>query len=146
MLKKLMYIVPGVIFLGSSTISYAEEGISYNLTQHSLSEHYTILEEGELIDVTIEDRTPCRLSNKNYTVTKAKKGYWKVSYTVTIQSNKIKSVSNLRNTASIGKFNNNFLNKKSSTLSEGGGIWKYNAITQTIKATAKITNNNLTIQ
>lgn len=82
-----------LIFMMGGTKSLAdEEGVSYNLQKNEKEESFKVVENDEVIDITIvEDAITSRLADKSYTVTKSKSGSWSISYKVSVKSNKIKS-------------------------------------------------------
>lgn len=133
--------------LGSNLVSADTEEFLYNLDNHHFIETFELVENGELVDVTIMDNSfVYRMADKTYTISKSKKNSWAISYKVTVKSNKITSAYGGSFTASQGSFSNTSVTRHSDSLAVGKGAWKYRAATSTIQVKASVVNNNLSIQ
>lgn len=133
-------------------IYFADEIVSYDLTNHQPIEYFTIDEDGETVEIIVIDDSNNQYSlmsgitDKTYTISKNKPNSWSISYKVSIKNKKITSAYGGNFTATQGSFSNTSVTKASDYLAIGKGAWKYRAATNTIQVKASISNNNLNIQ
>lgn len=147
-------IMSGLILLGIS-VSYSstsfaseQEEAVFDLTHLTAAETVELMEQDELLEVTvIPTLEPFqRLADKTYTITKNKKNHWSISYKVSIRNNKINSAQSATFKTSKGKFSNTSVKRESSTQAVAKGSWSYNAYATPLKVTATIQNKQLVVK
>ena len=140
-------ILGGSFILSSNLVLANSEDVAYDLNHHDIIESFELVEDGEIINITIlDDSFTSRMTDKTYTVSKNKSNSWSISYKVTVKNNKITSAHSGSFKASQGSFSNTSVTKSSNSLAVGKGAWKYRAATNTIQVKTSVVNNNLKVQ
>lgn len=140
-------ILSGSFILGSNLVLANSEDVTYDLNHHDAIESFELIEDGELINITIlDDSFTSKMVDKTYTVSKSKSNSWSISYKVTVKNNKITSAHSGSFKASQGSFSNTSVTRSSNSLAVGKGAWKYRAATNTIQVKTSVVNNNLKVQ
>jgi len=153
MKKVIMSVIMIIVILTIGTpIYYAEEVVSYDLTDHQPIESFTVEEDGYPVEITITDDSLTsyhlfdRIANKTYTISKNKKNSWAISYKVAIKNNKITSAYGGKFTAAQGSFSNTSVSKLSDYTAIGKGVWKHRAFATNLQIKTSIKNNSLVIE
>lgn len=139
-------ILGGSFILSSNPASANTEEIAYDLNNHNFIESFELVEDGELIDVTIvDDSFISRMADKTYTVSKNKKNSWAISYKVSVKNNKITSAHSGSFKASQGSFSKTSVTRHSNSSASAKGTWKHRAYASNLTVKATIRNNKLVV-